>query len=523
MPKARIAMNKIREILRLHESQLSNRMISRALKVSRPVVAEYISQAAAAGLTWEEVQQLTDEQVIQQLQRRPAAHDQGPHKEFFEQLPKICRELGKKHTTRQLLWEEYRETNPQGYSYTQFCYHIQQYLQNSDLSMHLSYEPGRLLFVDYAGDKPCIYDRKTGLKQLVELFVANLPCSGLIYTEVQESQKLEDFIAGTQHSLIYFGGSTAIITPDNLRSAVKDSDLYEPDVNETFWHFGQHYGCVVVPARPRKPKDKALCESSVRLVYTRIIAPLRHQKFYSIDDFNEAIWEKLEELNNRTMKNINISRRQRFIDLEQRHLASLPAHQYILHRFITDVSVQKNYHVYFKPDKHFYSVPYKYRNTKVRIAYTRTTVELYQKNMRIAVHRRTYRAYDYTTVNGHMPSQHRIYAEWTPQRFINWAEKVGIETKLLIERVIADRPVPEQAFKTCLGILNLEKKFTAQRLEAACKRANFYQLHSYKSLKRILDKQLDQAADLTEDRPAASFHENLRGGSYYGAQEETHE
>ncbi len=523
MPKARIAMNKIREILRLHESSLSNRMISRALKVSRPVVADYISQAASAGLTWEHVQQLSDEQLIRQLNQRPAVHTQGSNREFFEQLPKICTELGKKHTTRQLLWEEYRAKTPQGYSYTQFCHHIQQFLKNSDLSMHLSYEPGRILFADYAGDRPCIYDRKTGLKRPVELFVANLPCSGLIYTESQESQGLEDFVEGTEHSLLYIQGATAVITPDNLRAAVKSPDPYEPEINETYGHFGQHYGCVVIPARIRKPKDKAMCEAAVNLVYTRIIAPLRHQKFYSIDEFNEAIWEKLEELNNRPMKHINISRRQRFIDVEQPHLLPLPSQRYQMYRFISQVSVQKNYHVYFRPDKHYYSVPYQYRNTKVRIAYTRDTVEIYHKNMRVAVHRRRYTAHQYTTIADHMPSQHRIYAEWTPQRFVSWAQKIGPETTSLIECVITDRPVPEQAFKTCLGILSLEKKFSAQRLEAACKRANSFQLYSYKSLKRILDQQLDQAADPSDSKPATPSHENLRGGAYYGSKGASYE
>ena len=525
MPKARIPMNKIRGIVRLKESKFSNRMISRALGVSRPAVGTYLEQIEASQTTWEEVQELTDDQLIERLKQSTHEPEDPRSSEFLKLLPEICKELGEKYTTRQGLWEEYMQNNPNGYSYTQFCYHIQQYLSDSELSMHLHHEPGRKLFVDYAGDPPSLYDEKTGLPRKVELFVSNFPASGLIYAEAMESQSLEDFIQGTEHSFGYAGGVPKIITPDNLKAAVTKADPYEPLINQTYEDFGHYYGCVVIPARPRKPKDKALCEAAVHLVYTRILAPLRNRRFSTLDTLNTAIWELLDAANDRNMKKFNFSRRERFEELEAPHLAPLPARRYVIRRFVTNITVQINYHVYFSLDKHYYSVPYQYRKKDVRLSYTKDEIEIYHKHIRIAAHHRDRRAHQYTTIPSHMPSGHRILAEWTPERFLQWAATIGAELTQVISAVIESREVPEQAFKSCLGILNLEKKFGKQRLESASKRANRYQLASYKALKNILDRGLDQKQEPDEQQPqaVATVHPNIRGAGYYAKTGAAHE
>ena len=516
MPKARTPMSKIREIIRLHQNmEMSIRMISRALKISRPAVDHYLTQVKQAQLEWSEVKQMPDDELLHRLLETEQTLNDPRYIELLKRLPEIVTELGKKHVTRQLLWEEYRAQVTDGYEYTQFCYHIQMFTTDSELSMHLDHEPGKRIFLDFAGDKPCIVDRKTGIERPVELFLAVLPASGLTYVEAVLSQKLEDFIPATRHALEYAGGVPTILVPDNLKSAVTKADRYEPDINHTFEDFARYYGCVVIPARPAKPRDKALVEAAVNLIYTRVLAPLRTRTFTTLDELNEALCEQLELLNNREMKRIRMSRRKRFETVEQEHLAPLPTHPYVLRRFVASVTVQMNYHVYFREDKHYYSVPYSYRRKKVRIAFTEDELEIYAGNRRIAAHQRDRRPHQYTTCKDHMPSHHRFMSEWNPDRFIRWAAEIGVHTQTLISSVLNSREVPEQAYRSCMGLLNLAKQTGNNRLEAACRRANRFGINTYRGVKRILDKGLDsEPLPIPTDSPIHT-HENIRGGEYY--------
>jgi transposase len=514
-------MNKIREIIRLHETaQMSVRMISRALHISRPAVDTYLKQVKNAGLEWAEAEHLGDDQLLTRLTLTDERAHDPRLMELLTRLPSLLAQLGKKHVTRQLLWEEYRRECRDGYEYSQFCFYIQSYAADSEISMHLHHEPGKRLFVDFAGDKPSLVDLKTGVERKVELFVAVLPASGLIYAESIASQKIEDLILGIRHALEYAGGVPSIIVPDNLTAAVTKPNAYEPDINQTFEDFGRYYGCVVIPARVRRPKDKALVEAAVHLVYTRVMAQLRHKVFSTICDLNTAIWELIDALNDRLMRKIGSSRRQRFEQIEAERLSPLPVRPYALRRFLPSVTVQVNYHVYLNVDKHYYSVPYEYRRKKVRIAYTNADIEIYHNNIRIAVHRREPGANQYTTNRDHMPSQHRIMTEWSPERFLRWAEEVGAETRDVIAEVLDNREVPEQAFKSCLGILSLAKKYGKTRLEASCRRAKRYRIFSYKGIKNILDRGLDHQPSDVPVQPALPIHENLRGGAYYARQAE---
>lgn len=509
-------MSKIREIIRLTQTAgLSIRKTSRALNISRPAVDHYVRQARVADLSWSQVEQMSDEELLARLQQTEERHNDPRYVELVRRLPELTRELGKKHVTRQLLWEEYRRECSDGYEYSQFCYHLQMYSADTELAMHLDHEPGERVFIDFAGDRPKLTDPLTGAETPVELFVAVFPASGLIYAELTGSQQTEDLIRGVRHTLEYAGGSPRIIVPDNLKAAVTTPDTYEPEVNATFADFGAYYGCVVMPARPHKPRDKALVEAAVNLVYNRILALLRNRRFETVDEFNDAIAEYLDLLNDRQMKKIRMSRRQRFEEIEAAHLRALPLRPYIIRRFVPSATVQVNYHVYFRPDKHYYSVPYRYRRKKVRIAYTDREIEIYHNNERIAAHRRTLGEHQYTTNPDHMPSQHRVMGEWNPQRLLNWAGDIGADTHRLIAAVLESRDVPEQGFKSCLGILNLSKTYGAARLEAAAARAQRFHITSYKKVKNILERGLDQEPDPAPQPVAMPSHENIRGHEFY--------
>ena len=511
-------MNKVREIIRLHETAgLSIRQIAKALSVSRPVVDQYLRLARCAQLRWAEIEPMDDGQLLERLQGLATPREDPRFTELERRLPRIVKELGRRHVTRQLLWEEYRSECPDGYGHSQFCYHLQMYLGDSELSMHIEHEPGRAVFVDFAGDRPVLTDG-TGRERAVELFVAVYPASGLIYAEATENQRIASFVGATAHTLEYAGGSPAIVVPDNLKAGVSKADRYEPQINPTYEDFARYYGCAVVPARPRKPRDKALVEAAVNLVYTRVLARLRNRRFATLEEFNAAIRGLVDELNDRPMQKIGLSRRARFEELETEHLRALPERPYVLRHFLDEVKVGINYHLYFPVDKHYYSVPYEYRTKRVRVAWTETELEIIWNNRRIACHRRQRLSHRYTTKVDHMPSTHRFLAEWSPERFERWAAKIGPATERLIHAVLAARRVPEQAFRSCMGLLELAKTVGNDRMEAAAVRANRFGICSYAAVKRILDKGLEAAP--LDARPVVPVREhlNLRGPQYYSSE-----
>ena len=516
MPRTRIRMNKVREIIRLHETAgLSIRQISKALGVSRPVVDHYLKLVRYAELRWGEIEPMDDEELLERLEALSVRPGDPRHMDFQKRLPRIVRELGRKHMTRQLLWEEYRSECRDGYGYSQFCYHLQMHLGDSELSMHLEHEPGEKLFVDFAGDRPVLVDPVSGNERPVELFVAVYPAGSLIYAEATADQKVASLVAATRHTFEYAGGSPKSLVPDNLKAAVSISDRYEPQINPTYEDFARYYGCVVVPARPRKPRDKALAEAAVNLVYTRVLARLRNRRFETLEEMNAAIRELVDQLNDRPMQKTGVSRRTRFAQIEAEHLRPLPERPYVLRHFIDEVKVGFNYHLYFPLDKHYYSVPYEYRSKRVRVAFTETEVEIIYNHRRIACHRRERVAHRYTTKADHMPSTHRFVAEWSPERFTSWAAKVGPATEVLIAAVLSSSRVPEQAFRSAMGLLNLAKAVGHPRMEAAARRANRFGITSYHGLKRILDKGLESEPLDGEPAKAVSEHPNIRGPRYY--------
>ncbi len=522
MPRRRIGMNKIREIIRYAEkTELSERQIHRALNVSRTVVAKYLKAYKCSGLTFERVEQLSDtelESTLNQCLKVP--EPKSRYESLIDEFPYFLKELKRVGVTLHLLWEEYLQKKQDGYGYSQFCYHFQQWRKVSQVMMHQEYKPGEMLFVDFTGDKLSVFDPVSDKEQEVEVFVAILGFSGLIYIEAIPGQKLENWIRVNERTLWYFDGVALVLVPDNLRSAVTESNKYEPEINATFDDFAKHYGCAIIPARPYKPKDKALVENAVRLVYQRVYAPIRNRKFYSLAELNSALWGLLEEkLNDAPLSQSKTTRRKIFEELEKKTLKPLPKEKYPL-KTIELRTVQSNYHILLREDNHYYSVPYALRTrgkkTQVKMIYDDRIIAIYYENVRVAQHLRDRSPNGYTTDLMHMPEKHRVFLEWTPERFQNWAAKHGENVSQIIRAILESCDHPQQANRSCRGFLSLTKKYGTEQLEKACKRAVYYKLYSYKSVKNILENHLEEIhPELQLELDILPSHENIRGSHYF--------
>ena len=514
MPRKRINMKKIREIVRFKETtNMSDRKIARALNISRPVVAQYLKDFNASGLTYEETKDIPDSRFLALFEKQRNKRC-SKYEDISKLFPYFVMELKKTGVTLMILWNEYRQEHPDGYSYSQFCYHFQVWRNASKVTMHIEHKVGDKMFVDYAGDKLAIVDRKTGKKQPVEVFVAILGASQLTYAEASFSQKSEDWIRSNERAFIYCGGVTQAIVPDNLKSGVTQSNRYEPGINIMFDDFAGHYQTVILPARVRRPQDKALVENAVNLVYQRIYAPLRNRIFYSLEELNEAIWDLLEQHNNTPIQRLKTSRRELFDNIEKPVLKPLPKERYAIKQS-KELSVQFNYHVELREDRHYYSVPWQLKGKRVRVVYDDRNVAIYCDNVRIIQYKRDRSPNGYTTLHTHMPPHHRFYAQWSPERFIRWAQSIGDDVAEIIQMVLTSRKHPEQAFKTCMGILNLVKKHGPDRLNKACARALGFGFYSYKRIKNILDRGLEEEPLIESRELTVSSHENIRGSLYY--------
>ncbi len=518
MARKRIGMKKIREVIRLGSTtELSERQIARALNVSRPVVGQYWREFMATGLEYEQIVGMSDTELLG-LFERPRARTSGQYRELAEQFGHYAMELKRKGVTLHLLWREYRREHPEGYSYSQFCYHFQVWRNASEVTMHVQHKAGEKMFVDYAGAKLAITDRQTGGKREVETFVAVFGASGLTYVEASENQQKEQWIRSNERAMWYAGGVPEAIVPDNLRSAVARSDPYEPGINPLYDDFAAYYGTVILPARVRKARDKALVENAVRLIYQRVYAPLRDREFYSLEELNEAMWELLEVHNNTPQQRLGVSRREVFEEVESQALKPLTGQKYPL-KSIREATVAINYHVELREDRHYYSVPHYLRKagrkTMVKMIYDERVVGIYYDNVRIVEHQRDRRRGGYTTVSEHMPSQHRFYAEWSPERLLRWGTEIGAEVGELIQRVLHNRKHPEQAFRACLGILNLGKKYGDARLREACEQANAHGICSYKRLQAMVKLIVEREKHPQLEWAGVGLHENLRGSEYY--------
>jgi len=508
-------VRKIKEILRLkHACGLSKREIARSCNVARSTVADYLMRARAAGVNWPDAAELTETQLEARLfptEHLPSSvHRPPPDCEYIYNQLRRYRNV---NLTLTQLWLEYREKHPDGYQYTQFCEYYRRWRDKLDYCMRQEHRAGEKVFIDYS-DGLVIVDLATGELIPTQLFIAVWGASNYTYAEASLSQTLPNWIGSHVRGFQYFGCVPRMLVPDNLKSGVNDPCFYEPEMNPTYAEMAENYGCAVLPARPRRPRDKAKVEVGVLIAQRWILAVLRQRTFYSLAELNVAIRECLERLNTRPMRRVGKSRRELFETIDRPHALPLPERPYEYAEWLK-AKVNIDYHI--EVDHHYYSVPFRLLRQRLDVRLTATTVEAFHKGERVVAHARSYVRGGHTTLKEHMPSEHRKYAEWSPSRFIQWASKTGAATAQLVEKIMAARTYPEQGYRACLGIIRLGQHYEPERVEAAAQRALKFNTCSYKSVRAILAAGLDQQPDAGEQPRQATLlmHGNIRGREYY--------
>ena len=506
----RLPMRKIRDALRLQAGGLSTRKIAASLAVGQSTVSEYLKRAGRAGLVWPLPEALTDAALERLLFRPTGGETRRVHAQ--PDWPAIHRELRRKNVTLSLLWEEYRDGHPDGYGYSRFCELYRRWEGRLAPTMRQHHVAGERMFVDYAGATLPVIDAATGAVRQAQLFVAALGASNYMFAEASWTQTVPDWIGSHCRALAWFGGVPGQIVSDNLKSGVTKACFHEPAVNRTYADMAAHYDTAVVPARPYKPRDKAKVEVAVQVAQRWIVARLRNRRFFSLAELNAAIRDLVDGLNDRVTRHLGASRRQLFEDLERPALKPLPAVPYVYAQW-QERTVALDYHV--EIDRHHYSVPHQLLRRKVWARVTLATVEIFHDGRRVAAHLRSAPDRRHTTLRDHMPSSHRRYADWTPERIRREAAAIGPGTEALVAAILRERAHPEQGFRSCLGILRLARSHERERLEAACRRALEIGARSYTSVNSILKTRLDRRRpDHAAEGPAIS-HPNIRGAGYF--------
>jgi transposase len=518
-------MRKIREVLRLHSDLgCTHRQIAAACHISPSTVGSYVERAAEAGLTWLDAEPLTEAEVEGRLFTYVGRSE--PKARHVIDFDWIHAELPRTGVTLQLLWGEYqlaaREAGVVPYQYSQFCELYAGWRNQRRLSMRQTHRPGEKLFIDYSGKKPSIVDPATSERIEVELFVAVLGASNYTFAEVTLSQTIPDFTASTVRAFEYFGAVPSIVVPDQLRSAVTRPDRYDPDINQTFHEFAQHYGVVIIPAPPRKPKGKAKVEVGVLIAQRWILARLRNRRFFSLVELNNAVAELVEELNARRFQKLPGNRRRAFETLDLPAMKPLPPLRFeVAERKTTRANI--DYHIEF--DGRYYSVPNQLRQQLIDVRATVSIVECRHRGVRVACHHRCYaRKGTPVTLPEHRPKSHEDYGSWPPERMLGWACQFGPHVEEVVRRTLDSYPHPEMGYRPVLGILRCAEKHGAERMDAACHRALAaagrsapHRRYIEGILKRGLDRALPQAPPVT---PRSATHEFVRGPSYFDQKED---
>jgi transposase len=506
-------MRKLKEVLRLHSLGLSQHQIARSCSISQSTVHEYLSAAGAAGVRWPLPADWDDTQVERRLfPQRPAPAVWRKHCE--PDWARIHEELQThKDLTLQLVWQEARENDPEGYGYSRFCDLYRCWVKKLDLVLRQEHRAGEKTFVDYAGATIPIYNPEGGEPRPAAVFVAVLGASSYTFAEATSGQDLRNWIGSHMRAFEFFGGVTEVVVPDNLKSAVTHPSYYEPDLNPTYRDLAEHYGVAIIPARPYRAKDKAKAEVGVQVVQRWILAALRKRKFFSLEEVNQAIAELLVRLNQRPFRKRPGSRATLFAQLDRPALKPLPATRFQFGEWET-ARVNIDYHI--EVERHFYSVPYALVHQEVDVHLTAETVEVLHRGVRVASHVRSYEPAKATTLTEHMPKAHQRYLGRTPSRLIEEAQQVGASTGQLVEAILAAKRHPEMGFRSCLGILRLAKTYPPERMEAAAKRCLRAHAYNFQSMDSILKNQLDRLP-LPGDPPVQSAveHDNIRGAGYF--------
>lgn len=506
----RLSMRKIREVLRLNAQGMSARKIAPMLGISRPTVQEYLRRCRSADLGWPLAPDLNDTDLEHRLYPRLSCDTQGSFP--LPEWTYIHKELRRKGVTLSLLWEEYRSDHSGGYSYSQFCELYRRWEGRLSPVMRQRHVAGERLFVDYAGATMDVVCPKTGEVRTAQLFVATLGASNYTYAEATWTQQLPDWIASHVRAFDFLGGVTAQVVLDNLKSGVTKACFYEPTINRTYSDMIAHYDTVAIPARPYKPKDKAKVEGAVLIAQRWIVARLRNRTFFGLDELNAAIRPLLEQMNAKVTRHLGASRRMLFEQLDQPALKPLPVAPYVYADW-KECRAGLDYHI--DVHHHYYSVPYQLLRQKLWVRITSRTIEVYFKGKRVASHVRTSSNYQHTTCKDHMPSHHRAYADWTPERLRRQASRLGPNAGTLIEVILQNRRHPEQGFRASMGIMRLAKQYGNERLEAACGRALEINARSYSSVKSILKNNLERRRHATATDGPVITHPNIRGADYF--------
>lgn len=513
-------MHKIKEVLRIYllGGVSSCRRIGRAVGCSKSAVAQCLQRAAAAGLTrWEQVEPL-DEQTLEQRLYPGGAKPVICPRRPLPDWPRIREELARRdhQVTLALLWSEYKAEHPDGYQYSQFAELYRRFEKRLSVVLRQTHRPGEKCFVDFC-DGIALRDPVSAAAVPTQLFVGALGASSYTFAFATLNQELPSWLDCHVRMYEFFGGVSALTIPDNLRSAVTRADRYESELNPSYRELATHYGTCVIPARVRKPRDKAKAEAAVLVAQRWILAALRHRTFYHLNELNAAIAELLAKLNDRVMRHVKESRSSLYERLDRPALKPLPATAYEFAQW-KQVTLNIDYHASF--DDHFYSAPYTLIGEKLWCRAGPRTIELFHKGTRVASHLRSFVKYHYTTVAEHRPASHRAHLEWTPSRLIDWGRCIGEHTAALIEHVIRSKPHPEQGYRSALGILRLAKKYSEQRLERACDKAFQIRSPSYKTVKTMLEQRMEAVAlrgsANATGQPADGLGAlNVRGRNYY--------
>jgi transposase len=508
-------MRKIREVLRLKfDRHLSDREIAQSCAIARSTVGEYLRRYEQTQLGWPLPETLDDAQLEQLV--FPPLPAINRHERPQPDWAAVHQALRRQGVTLFLLWQEHKAAHPNGYQYSQFCHHYQRFVAQLEPVMRQRHRPGEKLFVDYAGQTVEILDRHRGERTQAQLFVAVLGASNYTYLEASASQTLPDWIMSHVRAVRFFGGAPALIVPDNLKAGVARACRYDPDINPTYAAMAAYYGVAVMPARAAKPRDKAKVEVAVQIAERWVLARLRHQTFFSLEELNGEIARLRAELNTRPFQKLPGNRQSAFEQLDRPALAPLPPTPYVYTQWLK-ARVSIDYHI--SVEGSYYSVPYQLIGNQLDVALSAHTVEVFARRHRVASHRRAPQPGTFVTVTEHLPRAHQTHAEWTPQRLIQWAPKTGPATAELIDTVLRARAHVQQGFRACLGIVRLGQSYGDQRLEAAARRALVLGTTRYHSIESILKNGLDQqplpALDEHPTEPLPAAHANIRGADYY--------
>lgn len=507
-------MSLVKQLLKMYHNGDGYKTIARTLSVSKNTVKSYVLRVQQSSVSIEDLLKLEDPILEKMLLAGSPAYKDERYDVLKEKFEYYSKELKKVGVTRMLLWEEYKaEFTPDYYRYSQFCELLRQYQRNSKPSMVLEHHPGDKLYIDYAGKKLSYIDFDTGEINYVQVFVACLPYSDYCFAMAVPSQKTDDFIMALQCCLKEIGGVVQTLVPDNLKAAIIKASRYEPSINKVLEDFANHYGTTVTPTRPRKPKDKALVENQVKLIYSRVYAKLRNQQFFSISSLNKAIKEKVKAHNQTRMQRKDYSREEKFIADEKNALAPLPATDFEI-KYYKSLKVAHNNHVYLASDKHYYSVPYTHIEKQVKVIYTPSIVRIFYDGTLIAVHARGFKKSGYTTTKEHLCSEHQYYKKRSPTYYLQKAYHHSEELYQYINALFKQDKYPEQLYRTCEGVLNLSKKTDRTQFIKACTIGQDNGYYSYAFLKRILENKMTE----NNDEPSLKSlpnHNNIRGKQSY--------